>query len=281
MARTSAEIKASIAADFISRPEIIAKYELIPGQTFDQQFSTASLENILFDCLANDMVIHEQLVETNAINSKYSTVRWYKNSALNFLDGLPLVWLDDHYGYDLTNVTDVVTRQIITRCAVLPSNGRLVMKIATDVAGVTQALTGAQLIRFQSYINLIKEAGDLISFVNEPGDNLKVGLTVQVDVNQIDLSTGQLLSVTDTVFPVKEAIAGYLANLEFNGALVKTYFTDAIQKAVGVKNLRFDDLQSKFAGFSFTPIEDSRIPHSGYYIIDPSDLIINYTGNEL
>ena len=96
MARTSTEIKASIAANFISRPEIIAKYGLIPGQTFDEQFSTASFENILFDCIANDVSIHEQLVETNAINSKYSTVRWYKSSALNFLDGLPLVWLDDY-----------------------------------------------------------------------------------------------------------------------------------------------------------------------------------------
>jgi len=55
MARTSTEIKASITTDFISRPEIIAKYDLIPGQTFEQQFSVASFESILFDTIANDI----------------------------------------------------------------------------------------------------------------------------------------------------------------------------------------------------------------------------------
>ena len=281
MARTATEIKNAIAADYISRPAIIAKYGLVPGQTFDQQFSTAAVENILFDCIANDMAVHEQLVETNALNSKYSTVAWYKQTALSFLDGLPLVWLDDHYSYDLTNVTDADSRKIITRCAVLPNNGRLVIKVATDVAGVTQPLTSPQQLRFVNYMELIKEAGDNIVYVNDPGDDLNISLTVQVDVSQIDLTTGKLLSVSTDTYPVKEAISNYLANLSFNGALVRNFFIDSIQGALGVKNLRVDVLQSKFSGFSFTDINDSRIPNSGYFVIDPANLIINYTDNEL
>lgn len=282
MGRTAAaQIKQAIGADFVARPEIIAMYGLTPGLTFEEQFSTASFENILFDCLANDMAIHEQLVEANSLNSIYSTLAWYKNTALSFLDGLPLVWTNDHFDYDLTGVTDAAARKIISRCAVLSSNGRLVFKIATDVAGVTQPLTSQQLTRFQAYMQLVKGAGDVLAFVNDPGDDLKVTLTVQVDVTQIDLETGKLLSVTDPVYPVKDAINNYLGNLEFNGALTRTFFTDAIQKAIGVKNLRFDLLQSKFSGFSFTDIGDSRIPNAGYFVIAPADLTINYTGDEL
>ena len=281
MARTSTEIKASITTDFISRPEIIAKYDLIPGQTFEQQLSVASFESILFDTIANDMAIHEQLVETNALNSRVPTTAWYKATAESFLDGLPLVWINNQYDYDLTSVTDAASRKIITRCAVLPANGTIVMKVATDVAGVTQALNSGQLLRFENYIQLKQEAGDVIVFINEDGDNLKLSLTVQVDVSQIDLTTGKLLSVTGDVYPVKDAIKNYLANLSFNGALIRTFLMDAIQEAVGVKNLRFDVLQSKFGGFSFVDIGDGKIPHAGWFKLDDADLTINYIGNEL
>jgi len=282
MARTSLEIKASITNDFINRPEIIALYGLVPGQTFEQQFSVASLENQFFDTVANDMAVHEQLVEANTLNSKLHTVNWYKKTAMSFLDGLPLVWItDDQFGYDLSGVTDADIRQIIDRCAVLPSNGRLVIKIATDNGGVIEPLTTAQLNRFIAYMNLVKDAGTNLVFVNDPGDKLKIEAVIQVDIATIDLDTGRLLSVPGSVFPVRDAIDNYLKNLEFNGAVVRTFLEDAIQAAPGVKNLRIDNLQSKFAGFSFTDIADGRIPNAGYFVLDNTDIILTYTANEL
>ena len=50
--RTYTEIKNSITQSFITKPEIIEKYGLIDGQTFEAQFSLVSFENILFSVIA-------------------------------------------------------------------------------------------------------------------------------------------------------------------------------------------------------------------------------------
>ena len=77
--------------------------------------------------------IHEQIIEKFAENSRPHTINWYKNQCLNFLDGLPLVWLNEQFQYDLTNVIDADVRKIIDRCAILESNsGELVLKLATN-----------------------------------------------------------------------------------------------------------------------------------------------------
>lgn len=45
---TIAEIKKQITDHFISDPTIVQKYKLQTDKTFDDQFSTVSLENIIF-----------------------------------------------------------------------------------------------------------------------------------------------------------------------------------------------------------------------------------------
>ncbi len=220
---------------------------------------------------------HEKIVSKNAENSRPHTIRWYREMCLNFLDGLPLVWKDGQFKYDLTNVTDADVRQIIDRCAILESNnGELVIKIATDIGGVLQPLTAPQLIRFKGYLQQIKDAGNRLRFINQPPDLLKINLTVKVDPLIIDLQTGQLLSSTTLVFPVKNAIDKYLANLEFNGAFVREFFRDELQRAEGVKLPIINDLKSQFAGFPFVPIAESKVPEAGYFAINNTDLTIVY-----
>lgn len=282
MARDRKAIKKEMTDAFISDPNVIAKYGLVEGLTFEEQFSLVSIENNWFDNISFAIYNHEQIVSQNAQNSRPHTIRWYKEQAEAFLDGLPLVWLDGQFQYDLSTVTDADVRQIIDRCAILESNdGELVIKVATDNAGVIEPLTGPQLLRFQAYMQLIKDAGNSLVFVNQSADKLKITLTVQVDVSIIDLANGRLLSTTDVVYPVKDAIASYLDNLEFNGAFVKTFFIDSIQKAVGVINPVIDVLQWKYAGFDFVDFNQRKVPEAGYFKIDDVDLTINYVGNDL
>lgn len=275
-------IKKELTDAFISDPLVIAKYGLDPLLSFEEQFSLVSIENIWFDNISFGIYNHQLIVSQNAKNSRPHTIQWYIDIAKSFYDGLPLQWIDGQFQYDLSNVIDADLRKIIAECYVLESNdGTLVMKVATNNNGNLEPINNAQLIRFSAYINLIKDAGNVITIVNEQPDKLKITLTVQVDPLIIDLTTGQLLSSSNPVFPIKEAINSYLQNLEFNGGFVRTYFIDTIQKAQGVVNLNVDLLQWKFASFDFVDIGQRKIPEAGYFKIDPIDLTINYISNEL
>jgi hypothetical protein len=226
--------------------------------------------------------IHERIVETNAENSRPHTIRWYREQCMNFLDGLALKWINGQFAYNTTGVTNVEERKIIDRCAVLESNnGELVIKVATENNGILEPLTTPQLDRFKAYVRQIKDAGNRIRFINQPADNLKITLTVYVDISIIDLSTGKLLNISGDIYPVKEAIDNYLSNLEFNGAFVKEFFRDELQRAIGVKRPLIDLLQSQSNGFPFSDISDWKIPEAGYFKINDIDLTINYIANDL
>jgi hypothetical protein len=237
---------------------------------------TAKWRNWVF-IFAYAIWLHEQIVSKNAENSRPHTIRWYREQCLNFLDGLPLVWKDGQFKYDLTNVTDAPERKIIDRCAVLESNnGELVIKIATSTGGALSPITADQLLRFKAYVQQIKDGGNRMRFVNTTGDVLKIDLTVYVNPLMIDLATGRQLNAVGDVFPVKDAINRYLENLEFNGAFYKTFLIDAVQKAEGVKLPIVNILQSKFSVFDFVNIVEWKVPESGYFTIADADLTINY-----
>lgn len=281
--RSQELIKSEITQQFIADPNIIQLYDLQPGLTYEDQFSVASFEDILFSQLSAALSLHEQIVEENAKNSRPHPVRWYKKQCLNYLDGLSLTWVEDQFFYyDTTNINNVDERRIIKQCSVLESNnGELVIKVAKEVNGQLQPLSTDELNRFKAYVRDIKAAGTRIRFINLPADTLKIALTVYVDINLIDLQTGRLLNTAEEVYPVKDAIQSYLSNLEFNGAFVKEFFRDQIQKAEGVKRPLIDLLQSQYLGFPFQNIEDWEVPNSGYYKADDVNVTIIYLKNDL
>ncbi len=221
--------------------------------------------------------LNEKIVTQNALNSRPQNLPNFRAAVLNFRDGLDLVWKDGAFSYDLTSVTDAEERKIIDRCAVIESDdGELVVKVATDNSGNLEPVTPAQKTRVLTYLKQIKVPGVKIRLINENADNLKASLTVYVDPLIIDLSTGQLLNTSDEVYPVKEAIKSYLENLEFNGAFVKDYFREEIKNAEGINLCVVDLLEWKFAAFPFTAIGEWKVPESGYFKIEETDLTINY-----
>lgn len=277
MARDRKTIKKELTDAFISDPTIIALYGLVSGQTFEEQFSLVSVENVWFDNISLAIYEHEQIVATNALNSRPHNLSWYLEKCKSFHDGLELVWLDGQFQYDLTSVLDAEERKIIDRVAVLESSdGELVVKVATDNAGNIEPLSAPQLLRFTNYLQLIKDAGNRIRIINQEADKLKLTLDVYVDVSIIDLATGQLLNTDEVVYPVEDAINNYLSNLEFNGAFVKEFLKNEIQKASGVKLPLIQSLEWQYATFPFTTIGEWKVPEAGYFKIEPTDLTINY-----
>lgn len=279
MARDRKSIKKELTDAFIADATIIEAYGLVDGLTFEEQFSLVSVENVWFDNISFAIYNHELIVSQNALKSRPHNLSWYKDQCLNFHDGFELVWMDGQFQYNST-VTE--ESKIIDRVAVLESNdGELVIKVATDNAGTIEPLTAPQLGRFVNYLNLIKDAGNRLRIINQPADLLRITLNVYVDVSIIDLATGKLLNVEGDVYPVKEAIDAYLANLEFNGGFVKEFFKNKIQEAVGVKLPLINSIEWKYAAFDWATFGEWKIPEAGYFKIEPADLTINYLAYEL
>lgn len=221
--------------------------------------------------------LHEKIVLQNALNSRPQNLPNFRATILDFRDGLDLIWKNGAFSYDLTSVPDAEERKIIDRCAVLESNdGELVVKIATYNAGTLQPITEPQKVRVLAYIKQIKVPGVKIRLINENADLLKATLTVYVDPLIIDLTNGKLLNSTDDIYPVKDAIDDYLANLEFNGAFVKNFLIERINAATGIELCVVNSLEWKFASYPFTSITEWKVPDSGYFKFEPGDLTINY-----
>ncbi|WP_409415951.1 hypothetical protein [Flavobacterium sp. PS2] len=174
-----------------------------------------------------------------------------------------------------------------------------------------------ELFAFKEYIAKIKDAGNQVHITSDQGDNLKLSLNVYIDplsifINPKDIEyyqskisnkpltpeeqyeldnykfdsrNGSLILNNNTVFPVLDAIKNHLKNIEFNGAFVKTYLVDAIQKAQGVKIPILSKVETAWAknpNDKVDPIfKDATkieyfIPNAGYFDMDTLQVEVNY-----
>lgn len=277
MARTKAQIREEIKTSFINNVDLIDLYGLTPGLTFDEQFSTASVEMIWLEQYVDMIFNHEQIVEANAANSRPQNLPNFIATVYNFHDGLPLIWKDGQFMYELSGVVDAEERMIVDRVAVLESeDGELVVKVAHDNNGDLEPLATDEADRLLFYLNQLKVPGVRIRLINQEADLLKVTLNIYVDSLLIDLATGKQLNLTEDVYPVKDAIKEYLTRLEFNGAFVTNKFERSIEDKDGIELCEVLLLQHKYAAFPFTDFTTFKIPQSGYFKIEDIDLTINY-----
>jgi hypothetical protein len=172
-----------------------------------------------------------------------------------------------------------------------------------------------ELFAFKEYIAKIKDAGNQVYISSDQGDILKLSLNVYVDplsiyINpqdieyyqsklsngsnenpviplvpyKLDPKNGSLISNSDA-FPVLDAITDHLKNIEFNGAFVKTYLIDAVQKAQGVKIPILTKVQTGAATNPSDQPDPSLpdvtkieyfIPRAGYFDMDTLEIEVNY-----
>jgi hypothetical protein len=171
-----------------------------------------------------------------------------------------------------------------------------------------------ELFAFKEYISKIKDAGNQVYITSDQGDILKLTLNVYIDpltiyINpkdieyyqqksqssgqddtnilesyEADVLNGSLIANKD-LFPILDAVKDHLKNIEFNGAFVKTYLVDAIQKALGVKIPVLTKIGTSMAKnpndeenpelFDVTRIEYF-IPKAGYFDMDTLQIEVNY-----
>lgn len=273
MARTVKEIKDAMTATFCQERAVVDAYGLNPKKTFDQQFSSASIENILFYCFAFAVWTLEVLfdkhrteVERKIEQLEPHTLRWYVNKAKAFMYGYQLVKDADYYDTTEVSETDIDKARVVKYAVASESNTVVYLKVAArGEDGQPAKLNASQFASLTSYMNSVKDAGVAIKLVNENADKIRINMVVYYDPTVMN-SDG---AVSDGTQPVLEAVKTVITNLPFNGVFRKSDLLAAVIDVPGVEVADIVSVKVKTANAAdFADVVGYDKPYSGYYAID-------------
>ena len=284
MARQITEIKKSITDVLIADTNIQAIYTLTPGKTFEDEFSAASLESLIFYATAYGIFVHENLFDahkaevTGIINNmKPHSLQWYANIAKAYQHGHTLP--PDTDKYDNTGLTDevIAASKIVKQSAVVEVDRGLRIKVATDDGTALGPLDSTQLAAFTSYMSRVKDAGEKLTITSAVADSLKLSLFVKYDPLVLNGSGARLDGNAAT--SVQDAVKAYLKNLPFNGRLELATLMDEVQKVDGVRAPYVMTAMAKYGALPYTSFTgQAYVPDAGYLKIYDAvnDLTINF-----
>ncbi|EEI90196.1 hypothetical protein HMPREF0765_4147 [Sphingobacterium spiritivorum ATCC 33300] len=286
MARTIQEIKTVATQRFMASEILAAMYGFTQGESFEREFSKVSLENFIFDIVAFSiwtveilMDTHKKEVSDTLIQMLPHTARWYRNKALAFRYGYELIPDSDKYDNTGLSQDQIETSEIIKYAAVEEpeDDTRLIVKIATEVAGELNPISKIEQEAFTAYINEVKDAGVRTTVINYQPDILRLSLRIVRDPLVLDADGTHRVNGGK---PVEQAIRGFLRALPFNGELRLQELANKLETADGVAIVQIDSAMSKWIdpavnGYGdFRTIDIRTIPLSGYFKIE------NYEGIE-
>ncbi|MDR1116211.1 MAG: hypothetical protein LBL33_08735 [Tannerella sp.] len=285
---TIAEIKQVMTDAFISNPDVIEKYGLEAGKTFDEQFSAVSIESILFFDMATAVWLSFQMFEQHKADvsemlagNRVHTNRWYAMKALSFRYGQSLIPDTDTYdSAGLTGEQIEASHVVKFAAAVQPRDKSvLYLNVATEVNGKKQPLSGAQLTALTAYFNEISDAGVRYAIINAPADRMRLELDIYYNPLLLDDEGRRLDGSGDTV--IQDTVRSHIGSLPFNGMYTNQALVDALQNVDGVEQAELKGAYSKYGAYAdFRAIDGRSIPHAGYYDIDDANLILNFIANE-
>ncbi|MEN9570898.1 MAG: hypothetical protein RL172_2129 [Bacteroidota bacterium] len=289
MARTVSDIKKEMTDVFVANTNVQAAYGLTPGKTFEEEFSVASIESILFYCLAFGLFViysffdlFKKEIDQQIIDYTHPTLLLFANKMRLFQFGDMLIAETDKY--DNTGLTDaqITARRVIKYSSAVEqdfTNGRfgIRMKVAGEDAGGNRiALPAPELTAARAYAKRFMPPGTYHEVTSTNADYLK--LVLRVYYNPLVLNNqGQRLDGTVTD-PLQDAIKEHLKNLPFNGRFNLTALADAMQEVEGINDPRIISAQTKYGLLPYADVADEIIPDSGYLkIYDPlTELTINW-----
>lgn len=242
--------------------------------------SKSAVWRLLFYVVAVGIWILENLwdqkeldLEAQAKTMPCGTPLWYIEQAKAFQYGDSAQWNGDQYGY----LTIDESKQIVTHAAVNVEGSQVNIKVAKadPVDPILIPLTTAEKSALNGYLQQIKFVGTVIQVISEAADDLKAKFTIYIDPLKINDSDGS--SVADaSVFPVKDAIAGYLQSLDFGGTFRRAELIQAILQVNGVTNVGVGTLSARYSGNPYELIGDDYTAFAGHMALDDANTVINY-----
>lgn len=281
MARTIKEIKNEMTSAFIQQRAVVSAYEINPDKAFDQQFSAASIENLLFYAFAFAVWVLETLFDKHAeeVDRRIDmlvphTLRWYVDKTKAFMQNRKLVKESDYYDTTGMSETDIEKARIVKFANATESNTVVYIKVAgADANGNPTPLTAGQLTALRAYINTVKDAGVSVQVRNEAADVMKVQLKVCYNPALLN-SNG---TDSDGKTPVNETIRRVITSLPFNGIYRNSDLVAALDKLEAVEVVDIISVQAKAANDAdFHDVVGYDRPFSGYYSISDNDITVNY-----
>jgi len=219
--------------------------------------------------LENLFDLHKAEIDELLATEKASSLKWYREMALRYQEGMDLEVDSDRY----TLQDD--TKKIIKQAAVTAVDGRLRIKVVTkDSTGKYVRLSDTQKAAFEAYMNRVKDAGERLTIESSLPDQLS--LTVDVWYNPLVLrANGARIDGTDAA-PVKTAIYNYLSALPFNGEYTTTRLHEEVKKVEGVSLVAVKSVQSQFGTHPSVSVDERYIPDAGYLELEAKNLTINF-----
>lgn len=285
---TIAEIKNQMTDNFIANETVKQLYNLQEGKSFEEQFSTVSLENIIFFIVATAMWINAQLFDQHKVDvlailrdNKAHTPNWYATRSKEFQFGYELIEGTDQYDNSVLTAEQIQAAQVVKFAAAVEADDQSVLfvKVATYNNDVKQPLNSAQLVAFTAYLGRIKDAGVRITIINSPADDLRLEMDIYYNPLILDNEGKRLDGTSDT--PVQDAIRDYISNLSFNGLYINQSLVDKLQGVEGVEIAELQQASARYgAQVNYIPINARSRPYAGYYQITDKNLILNFIANE-
>jgi len=231
--------------------------------------------------------IFKEQVDALIAQNQAHTQDWYRNKALGFLLGVPVIPGTDKF--NITELSDeaIAAAKVVKQAAAIKlysANGYGILRIKLaggDGEGNLQPLTVEALTAADYYMrNHVVDAGTQLEVTSGMADKLLLDLDVYFDPKILN-SFGQRLDGTNNT-PVQNAIDDFLKNISFNGRLNIEELKRAIRNVQGVVENKANQAASKYGDYTYDqqgipnvgPIDIFRVADSGYLVID--ELNINW-----
>lgn len=233
---------------FMDDPTLRSAYGITgDGATWDNTFSTVSVENILvyivavcayslevmFDAFRKDV---DERIARNIV----PTVRWYHTQALAFQYGDGLVY--DEGAQAFRYATENRAKQVVRYCAVKDRGGSIQILVSGESGELPSVLSNDVLTAFKAYMNSVKIAGVILDIRSLAADSIRIEATIQVDPQVIG-TDGRRIS--DGTYPVRDAVDNYLRGIIYGGTFNKTKCVDALQNVEGVLDITLGTVRAK------------------------------------
>lgn len=265
MARSINEIKKTMTDAFMADADIREKYGLPADATFDESFSSVSLENILFYIVAACCHVLEVFFDTHKseVDAKISravvaSVPWYHKLALQFQYGDSLVF--DDTTQQFVYAAQDSKKQVVKYVAVRDRGTSIQMLVAGEKDSRPEPLSDDVLTAFKNYMNRVKIAGVVLAIRSLPSDTVSISATIYVDPLSIDRNGTR---ISDGSKPVETAIENYLKGILYGGTFNKTRLVDAIQSVEGVTDVELFSCSYSTDGKSFKVISGNNYTAEG------------------
>lgn len=243
MARTIEEIGKGMKQALVADATIQEAYGLVPGRTFEEQFSKVSIEATLIYVTASAIWLLEKIWDAfreetqQRIEESYVTSQaWYYAKALAFQKGDSLAF--DEKTYSFRYLSEDEAKRVIKHVAIRQVTDENLTRLKVYFSGDNkQPITGDVRSSFEAYMREIGAAGTHYLFVSQAPDTLRVHLHIYYDPLVLD-STGTRLEGGGK--PIEETIEKYLNALEYGGVFYASKLVDMIQATAGVRDVTLD-----------------------------------------